>query len=217
MQPTTPKNKQASLGSFLGGLNMDKIGKSVYDSVNFIGGGLGSIGKGIGNAFNHSSPQAQPQAQTAPQIPSMPIGAQYQSYLQKVKNGIDGSFKKGGPVKKTGNYKLHKGEFVVNPRLAALIKTGEGPERKGYEQTYKTVPKKKYNRDTSQAYREKTGFYKTKINGMGHTAGFKWAESKDIDPKERRRKYGNNSPSFDEGVHEFKRYLKEQALKSKSK
>lgn len=47
---------------------------------------------------------------------------------------ILGQFKKGGKVKKTGNYKLHKGERVLNPKqtkkaekgglLRALMKKG---------------------------------------------------------------------------------------------
>lgn len=32
------------------------------------------------------------------------------------------SFEKGGPVKKTGIYKLHEGEYVLNRRKAAMAK-----------------------------------------------------------------------------------------------
>lgn len=130
---------------------------------------------------------------------------------------IDGSFKKGGSVKKTGNYKLHKGEYVLNPRMVALIKSGEGPKKKGYEQTFKTVPKKKYDWDKSQNYREKTGYYRTKVDGGGHDAGYKWAmkqfENGEIEPTTRKRKWGANSPSFDEGFREARM----RALKGKSK
>ena len=35
------------------------------------------------------------------------------SYWQNLKSEISGSFKKGGKVKKTGIYKLHKNEVVV--------------------------------------------------------------------------------------------------------
>ena len=33
-----------------------------------------------------------------------------------------GSFKKGGHVKRTGPYKLHRGEFVVNAKRVAALK-----------------------------------------------------------------------------------------------
>lgn len=127
------------------------------------------------------------------------------------------SFKKGGPVKKTGAYKLHKGEFVLNPRLVALIKSGEGPKKKGYEQTYKTVPKKKYDRDNSINYRKKSGYFKTKIDGGGHDAGFKWATKQfregNLEPTTRKKKWGRNSPSFDEGFYEAKMRALNKKLK----
>ncbi len=118
------------------------------------------------------------------------------------------SFKKGGLVKKTGPYKLHKGEYVMNPKLVALVKSGEGPNLKGYKQTFKTVPKPKYDREKSLNYRQKTGYFKTKIDSGGHTAGYKWAMNQfkegNLSPKTRKRKFGNNSPSFDEGFYEAK-------------
>lgn len=40
--------------------------------------------------------------------------------------------------------------------------------------------------------------------GGGHRAGYKWAESKGIDPHSRIKKYSKNSPSFDEGVWQYK-------------
>jgi hypothetical protein len=36
---------------------------------------------------------------------------------------IRGSFKKGGKVKKTGNYKLHKGERVLTEKQAKSIRS----------------------------------------------------------------------------------------------
>lgn len=44
------------------------------------------------------------------------------------KKQILGSFKKGGTVPKTGNYKLHKGETVVptDPNPAATLGSGDG-------------------------------------------------------------------------------------------
>lgn len=180
------------------GHGIGKIGNRLHipQIAGDVRGGLNSLGQGIKNVFNYSPTP----------ITSTPIGQQYQNHLKQVKDAENsiGSFKKGGEVKKTGNYKLHKGEFVMNPRLVALIKSGEGPKKKGYEQTYKTVPKKKYDWDKSLNYREKTGYFKTKINGGGHDAGYKWAKNQEISPKDRKRKYGANSPSFDEGVHEYK-------------
>lgn len=38
------------------------------------------------------------------------------AYVNKSKSKILGSFKKGGKVKKTGIYKLHKGEKVVKAK-----------------------------------------------------------------------------------------------------
>jgi hypothetical protein len=93
----------------------------------------------------------------------------------------------------------------------------EGYEKKGYEQTYKTVSRKKYNRDSSLNYYKRTGFFKTKIDSGGHTAGFNWAKAAGIDPRERKRKYGLNSPSFDEGVYSYKERAREKALKNKMK
>jgi hypothetical protein len=84
-----------------------------------------------------------------------------------------------------------------------------GHELKGYEQRLKTdQDRKKYNREDSLAYRKRTGYYRTKIDSMGHHQGFLWAKKKKIDPLDRHRKYGLNSPSFDEGVHEYKMRLK---------
>lgn len=207
----------------------NRMGTIAQNGLNGLSAGENAIGRtlsngvsAVGNLFPRPKPQIVNSAPTPtpavqPQAPKtlspyIPIGAQYQRHLQQVQNAENniGSFKKGGEVKKTGNYKLHKGEFVVNPRLAALIKSGQGEKLKGYKQTHKTIPKLKYDREKSLAYREKTGYFKTKINGGGHDAGYKWAEKKEIDPKDRKRKYGANSPSFDEGVHEYK----QKALKN---
>jgi len=92
-----------------------------------------------------------------------------------------------------------------------------GHNKKGYEQTYKTSPKKKYSWEKSLDMYKRTGFFKTKIDAMGHDAGFKWAKENKINPKERRRKYGRNSPSFDEGVYSYKEKVREAALKKKMK
>ncbi len=168
----------------------------------------------IGNFF-HPTPKQQIATDTSI-AKKVPTAGGFLNHYQQIRD-LEGSMKKGGPVKKTGIYKLHKGEFVLNPRLAALVKSGEGPKLKGYAETLKTVPKLKYDRDKSLAYRERTGFFKTKIDSGGHTAGYKWAKKQEVSPKERKRKYGRNSPSFDEGVHEFKMRTRQAALESKKK
>ncbi len=86
-----------------------------------------------------------------------------------------------------------------------------GHELKGYETRHKTNPdKKKYNWNDSLNYRKKSGFYRTKIDAMGHQQGYMWAKKKKIDPFDRTRKYGKNSPSFDEGVHEHKMEMRKK-------
>lgn len=70
-----------------------------------------------------------------------------------------------------------------------------------------------YNWKKSVAYRKKTGFFKVRQSGEGHRAGYEWGEQKGIDPKSQVRKYSKNSPSFDEGVWEYKQ-SKRQALEN---
>lgn len=63
---------------------------------------------------------------------------------------------------------------------------------------------------------KKTGVFKVVKNGSGHDAGYKWGNAKDIDPESRVRRYGKNSPSFDEGVYLSKRDRKKpQEVESK--
>lgn len=50
------------------------------------------------------------------------------------------------------------------------------------------------------------------IYGLGHRAGENWGEAKKIDPNSTVRKYGKNSPSFDEGVWKYKMEAKKKAL-----
>lgn len=45
---------------------------------------------------------------------------------------------------------------------------------------------------------------KGKYKGSGHAAGREWGEKKGIDPESRVLKYSKNSPSFDEGVWQYK-------------
>lgn len=195
------------------------LGKGISDIVDGVGGAVHGIGNGIraaGNLFPHKKAPT-PQPPQPNQNPYMPVGQNYQGYLQKVKNAENGQFKTGGPVDKTGNYKLHKGEFVIPARDKALIEKMKERHGRGYEETNKTNDNKKYSREKSLSYRNRTGYFKTKIDGGGHTQGYKWAESKGISHTDRKRKYGSNSPSFDEGVYEYKKKSREEALKGKQK
>ena len=45
---------------------------------------------------------------------------------------------------------------------------------------------------------------KGKLKGSGHAAGREWGENKGIDPSSQVKKYSKNSPSFDEGVWQYK-------------
>jgi hypothetical protein len=50
-----------------------------------------------------------------------PTGS-FMSHQKDIENALSGSFKKGGPVKKTGIYRLHKGEYVLNRKQAIAKK-----------------------------------------------------------------------------------------------
>lgn len=76
------------------------------------------------------------------------------------------------------------------------------------------VFKKSYNRAKSIARFKKTGTFKNKIDGSGHLAGEQWAEKKQIDPSSSVRRYGKNSPSFDEGVYKYKQTAKQKAFQN---
>ncbi len=92
---------------------------------------------------------------------------------------------------------------------------------KGY-QARDSVSHRTYNRKTSINRFNKTGNFtyrgtKTKrgtVYGLGHAAGEKWGESKQIDPSSRVTKYSKNSPSFDEGVYKYKQSAKSKALQN---
>lgn len=88
---------------------------------------------------------------------------------------------------------------------------------KGYDALHGN--NKKYSFNKSLRNYKKTGFFRTRIDAKGHDAGFNWAKVAEIDPYERKRKYGLNSPSFDEGVYSYKQRIKEstrsKALKAK--
>lgn len=64
--------------------------------------------------------------------------------------------------------------------------------------------KKSYNRKKSIASFKKTGKFKFKADGSGHRAGEAWGAKRQIDPHSLVRRYSRNSPSFDEGVYQYK-------------
>lgn len=82
---------------------------------------------------------------------------------------------------------------------------------KGYKEKFKNG-KTKYKWNKALKTYKRTGYFKTKINGSGHDAGYKWGEAKSIDPSSRVHRYGKNSPSFDEGVYQYKKSRKHKAL-----
>jgi len=77
-----------------------------------------------------------------------------------------------------------------------------------------------YSRKTSLNRFNKTGKFTyrgTRIGnkvvfGLGHKAGEEWGAKKEIDPKSQVKKYSKNSPSFDEGVYQYK--SKQKALQN---
>lgn len=85
----------------------------------------------IGSIFGHKKPMAT----TTPSDPEAPIkslmrnapktgNANIDANHELKQQLLDGSFKKGGKVKKTGVYRLHKGEVVVPKKKAMAKKMG---------------------------------------------------------------------------------------------
>ncbi len=79
-----------------------------------------------------------------------------------------------------------------------------------------SVSHRRYSFKTSVNRFKKQGKFtyrgKGVLRGSGHAAGRKWGESKGIDPDSMVRKYSKNSPSFDEGVYQYKEGAKGKAL-----
>lgn len=90
---------------------------------------------------------------------------------------------------------------------------------KGY-QSRDPISHRRYSRTTSLNRMKRTGKYNyvgTRVGGkiiygLGHKAGENWAASKKIDPESKATRYSKNSPSFDEGVHNYKISTKGNAL-----
>lgn len=89
-------------------------------------------------------------------------------------------------------------------------------KKKGYA-ARDAISHRKYSRKTSINRFKKTGKFTYRgigaKKGSGHEAGRKWGEAKGIDPSSRVRKYSKNSPSFDEGVYQYK--SRKKALENK--
>lgn len=85
---------------------------------------------------------------------------------------------------------------------------------KGYE-ARDSVSHRTYNRETSVKRFHKTGEFSTRSGGGGHKAGFEWAKKHKVDPNDAETKYSKNSPSFDEGVYQYKLSAKTRALHRK--
>lgn len=100
----------------------------------------------------------------------------------------------------------------TNAKSRALQNVGG----KGYNRVFRTkFGLRKYNRKTSLQRFRRTGKFRYVTDGSGHEAGRKWAAEKQIDPNSRNTRYSKNSPSFDEGVFEYKQSRKSQALSNK--
>ncbi len=67
-------------------------------------------------------------------------------------------------------------------------------------------------RETKQVYHKNHKVNKKPPLGSGHRAGEGWGEKKDIDPESPVRKYSKRSPSFDQGVDNYKRRAHNKAL-----
>lgn len=66
--------------------------------------------------------QSDPQANIKGLVKSAPAAQGQMGENARMKRELLGSFKKGGKVKKTGAYKLHKGEEVLNRKEAMAHK-----------------------------------------------------------------------------------------------
>ncbi len=78
-----------------------------------------------------------------------------------------------------------------------------------------TISHRTYSRKTSIARYKKTGKFLHVAGGSGHRAGEAWGAAKEIDPNSKITKYSKNSPSFDEGVYQYKQSKKAKALLNK--
>lgn len=100
------------------------------------------------------------------------------------------------------------------------MKTRQSQSKVGYQRR-DPISHRKYSFKTSVSRRKRTGKFnyvgKGALRGSGHRAGEKWGSEKGIDPESKVTKYGKNSPSFSEGVYNYKQKAKSQALLNKMK
>lgn len=82
----------------------------------------------------------------------------------------------------------------------------------GYQRRGK-ISHRKYSWKSSLHHYRKTGKFRNVAGGSGHRAGEAWGDAKNIDPNSPQRRYGKNSPSFDEGVWLSKQRRKETKAK----
>lgn len=76
----------------------------------------------------------------------------------------------------------------------------------------------RYRKEEKQVYHRKGKVYKGKgARGSGHVAGEDWGETKKIDPESSVRVYSKRgrSPSFDQGVRNYKTKAHNKALTNK--
>jgi len=73
---------------------------------------------------------------------------------------------------------------------------------------------RKYRKSEKQVYHKGGKVYRGKSRGSGHQAGESWGEAKQIDPEIRTRIYSKKgrSPSFDQGVRNYKTKAYNKAL-----
>ncbi len=96
----------------------------------------------------------------------------------------------------------------MTPKLKAL-KGYKGRDPIGHRKGNIETQHRRFKRGTL-TYRGKGT-----LRGSGHQAGERWGSQKEIDPTSETKKYSKNSPSFDEGVWQYKQRAKQKALINK--
>jgi len=89
--------------------------------------------------------------------------------------------------------------------IAGKMNRGRGRPKRGvgYQARDKGTHRL-YNWGTSIARYKRTGKWSYRNGGLGHRAGEEWGRKKQINPDSTVTKYSKNSPSFDEGVYQYK-------------
>jgi hypothetical protein len=101
----------------------------------------------------------------------------------------------------------------MTSKSKALKKVGYKRRDSGTHRQYNfKASVKRYNKTKKFTYVGTRVGNKT-VYGLGHDAGERWGDAKNIDPESKVTKYGKNSPSFSEGVYKSK--AKRKALQAK--